>query len=140
MKGVHPVLSHSTLLVIGLVAMGMIVASLSSSFSSMEGNLVRAESEYMAESAKSKLLEIYSLANQSDYFSGTFQLNLPEKIGDKKYSLLLSQNMLTLRMPFKSDIIEINKTLSIDAELMGEGYMPVSVIVEKDGTMTMELV
>jgi len=140
MKGVHPILSHSALLVVGLIAMGMIVASLSSSFSKTERNLVRAESDYIAEAAKSKILEIYSLVEQSDYSNGTFELNLPESIGDNKYYLLLSQNTLTLRMPFENDIIEINKTVTIDAVLSGESMMPASILVEKDGAITMELV
>jgi len=140
MKGVHPILSHSALLIIGLVAMGMIVASLSSSFSKTEKNLIRAEAEYIAESAKGKILQIYSLVNQSDYSEGTFQLDLPEKIGDKKYTLLLSQNMLTLRMPFENDYIEVNKKVNINASLSGEKMLPASIAVEKDGAITMELV
>jgi hypothetical protein len=141
MKGVHPILSHSVLLIIGLVAMGMVMASLSSTFSQTEKNLIRAEVDYVAESAKVRLLEIYSLTEQSDYSNGTFQLDLPEKIGDKKYLLILSQNLLTVRMPFENDKIEVNKTLNIDAEFSGETYLPASVDVEKtDGILTMELV
>lgn len=140
MKGVHPILSHSALLIIGLVAMGMIVSSLSSSFSKTEGNLVRAEAEYVAEAAKNNILQIYSLANQSDYSEGTFQLDLPEKIGDKKYTIMLSQNLLTLRMPFENDYMEINKTINIDAVLVGEAMLPASIAVDKDAIITMELV
>jgi hypothetical protein len=137
---VHPILSHTALLVIGLIAMGMIVSSLSSSFSKTERNLVTVEADYIAESAKGKILEIYSLVEQSDYSSGTFQLNLPERIGDKKYIILLDQNLLTLRVPFENDVIEVNKTMNIPADISGESTMPASVTVEKDGAITMELV
>ena len=141
MKGVHPILSHTALLVIGLVAMGMIVASLSSSFSKTERSLINSEVDYIAESAKVKILEIYNLASQSDFSSGNFEFGLPEKIGDKKYLLILRQNLLTVRMPFDNDNIEVNRTLRIDANISGESYMPASINVEKkEGLVTMELV
>jgi hypothetical protein len=141
MKGVHPILSHSALLIIGLVAMGMVIASLSSTFSNTERNLVRAEVDYIAESAKDKILEIHSLVEESDYSNGTFQLNLPEEIGNKKYLLSVSQKSLSIRMPFENDNIEVNKTLNIDASLNGETYLPAFIFVEKVGGMiTMELV
>lgn len=140
MKGVHPLLSHSALLVIGLVAMGMIIASLTTTFSKTESNLIRAEANYIAETARNNILEIFLTADQSEYTNGTFQLNLPEKIGDKKYRLLLDQNVISLRMPFENDIIEVNKTLNIDAELSGEASLPASVVVEKDGIINITLV
>ena len=137
---VHPILSHSVLLVIGLIAMGMIVSSLSSTFSKTERNLVTVEADYIAESAKGKILEIYSLVGQSNYSNGTFQLNLPERIGDEKYVILLEQNLLTLRVPFENDVIEVVKSINMTAEISGESSMPASVVVEKDGIVTMELV
>lgn len=141
MKGVHPILSHSALLIIGLVAMGMIVASLSSSFSKTERSLINSEVDYIAESAKVKILEIYNLASQSEFSNGTFNLDMPEKIGDKKYLLILNQNLLTVRMPFENDNIEVNRTLGIDANIGGESYMPASINVQKiGGLVTMELV
>ena len=141
MKGVHPILSHSVLLIVGLVAMGMIISSLSSTFSNTESRLVRAEADYIAESARDRLLEIYNLANKSDYSKGNFQLNLPEKIGDKKYLLMLGQDTLTIRMPFDNENVEVIKTLNIDANISGETYLPASVSVEKSGGLiTMELV
>ena len=141
MKGVHPILSHTALLVIGLVAMGMIVASLSSSFSKTERSLINSEVDYIAESAKVKILEIYNLASQSEFSNGTFNLDMPEKIGDKKYLLILNQNLLTVRMPFENDNIEVNRTLGIDANIGGESYMPASINVQKiGGLVTMELV
>lgn len=142
MKGIHPVLSHSALLLIGLIAMSLIIVSVSSLFSKTEKDLITSEINYIAESAKNKILEIYTMANQTmDYSNGTFQLNLPEKIGDRKYILSLNQNSLTVTISFKNEIIEVNRILNIDAELNGESYLPASIEMEKiGGIITMDLV
>ena len=142
MKGVHPLISHSTLLLIGLIAMSLIFVSITSSFSKTERDLIRSEINYIAESSKNKILEIYSMTNQTiEYSNGTFKLNLPEKVGDKKYILSLNQNSLTVKMPFKNEIIKLNRTLNIDAELNGESYLPASIEMEKiGGTITINLV
>jgi len=142
MKAVHPVLSHTALLLIGLIAMSLIIVSISSLFSKTEKNLVTSEMNYIAESAKNKILEIYSMVNRTmEYSNGTFQLNLPEKIGDKKYTLSLNQDNLTVKMPFENEIIEVNRTLNIDAELNGESYLPASIEIEKiGGIITINLV
>ena len=140
MKGVHPILSHSVLLVISLVAMGMIIASLTASFSGTESGLLRAEIDYIAETARSEVLDIYQLASQSDYTNGTFELELPEKIGDKKYVLLLEDSKLKVRMPFENDFVEVEKTLNINAQLSGEASLPASLVVEKNGVMSISLV
>jgi hypothetical protein len=142
MKGIHPLLSHTTLLLVGLIAMSLIIVSISSLFSKTEKDLVKSEINYIAESAKNKILEIYSIANQTtEYTNGAFQLNLPETIGDRKYILSLNQNNLTVFMPFENENIEVNRTLNIDAQLNGESYLPTSIEVEKaGGIITMNLV
>ncbi len=63
-------------------------------------------------------------------------MNLPEKIGERKYSLTLYQNNLIVSLPLKNEIIEVNRTLNIDAELSGESYLPASIEIEKIGGIT----
>ena len=133
MKGVYPTLSHSILLLLGLLAMGVIIVSLSVSLSRIERDLVSVELSFVADSAKNKLLEVYSLANQSsNYTTGLFQLNLPEKIGNKRYSITLYQNGLLVNTSVRNEPIEINRNLSIDADLNGTYFMPVSIKVDKE--------
>jgi hypothetical protein len=142
MKAVTPILSHSALLLIGLIAVSLIVVSVSSSFSKIEKDLVRSELNYIAEFAKNKVLEIYSIMNQTmEYSNSSFQLNLPQKIGENKYLLSLDQENLTASMSFKNEEIKIVKTLNIDAELNGESYLPASLIAENiGGNITINLV
>ena len=131
MKAVTPILSHSSLLLIGLLAVSLIIVSLSNSFSSTESDLIRTELNYIAESAKDKIIEIYSLANQSsEYFNSSFGLDLPEKIGERNYLLKIDQENLTASMSFKNENIEVVRTINIDAQLNGEAYMPASILEE----------
>jgi hypothetical protein len=133
MRGIYPTLSHSILLLLSLIAMSLIIASISISLSRTEANLVLVELNFVADSVKNKILEAYSLANQSsNYTTGLFQLNLPEKIGNKKYSITLYQNSLLVNTSVNNEPIEINRILPIDAELNGTYFLPVSIKVEKE--------
>lgn len=142
MRGTYPTLSHSIMLILGLTAMSLIIFSISISLTRTEVNLITAELNFFADSIRNKILEVYSLANQtSNYTTGLFQLNLPEKIGDKKYSITLYQNRLYVNTSVRNNPIEVNRILAIDAELNGTYFTPVSIKVEKqDGRIKIGLV
>jgi hypothetical protein len=132
MRGAYPTLSHSILLLLGLLAMSLLTASIFISLSRIERDLTSVELNFIADSVKNKILEVYSLVNQSsNYTTGLFQLNLPEKIGNKKYSITLYQNGLMINASVKNEPIEINRTLPIDAELNGTYFMPASIKIDK---------
>jgi len=132
MKGIYPTLSHSVLLLLGLIAMSLIISSIYLSLSRIEMDLTAVELNYFADSIKSKILEVYSLANQtSNYTTGLFKLNLPEKIGNKKYSITLSQGLLLINASVRNEPIELSRRLYIDAELSGTTLMPASIKVDK---------
>jgi len=142
MKAVYPTLSHSTLLLIGLIAMSLILVSIYSFISDLEKNMTYLDLNYIADSTKNKILEVYSLANQSsNYSKGTFQLSLPEKIGNRKYSITFYQNDLMVSVPLKTDIIEVSRQLKINATLSGTAYLPATLNMEKqDGDIYINLV
>jgi len=132
MKGIYPTLSHSILLLLGLISMSVIILAISTSLSRTERDLTVVELNFIADSVKNKIVEVYSLANQSSsYSTGLFYLDLPEKIGNKKYSITLYQNSLIVNATVKNEPIEIIRTLGIDAELSGSYFMPVSIKIEK---------
>jgi hypothetical protein len=141
MKGVHPVLSHSLLLMIGVAAMGLVILSISSTFSKTERNLVMSEISYVSELVRARIMEAYTSSMNTGNFSGNFVLALPEKIGDQRYVVALANETITVRIPFENEMLEVNKTVSINAQLSGESMMPASLSVEKAGeTITMDLV
>jgi hypothetical protein len=132
MRGVYPTLSHSILLLLSLIAMSLIITSISISLSRTEKNLVTVEMNFFADSIKNKILEAYSLANQSsNYTEGSFRINLPDRIGNKKYSITLYQNGLLVNTSVKNEPIAISRTFNIDAELSGSTFMPTSISFEK---------
>ncbi|MEM3609609.1 MAG: hypothetical protein QXK49_03015 [Candidatus Aenigmatarchaeota archaeon] len=130
---VYPTLSHSILLLLGLLAASLLIFSISVALTTIERDLTKAELNFIADSAKNKILEAYSLANQtSNYTYGIFNLSLPEKIGNKKYSIALSQNSLLLNTSVKNQPIETSRYLAIDAELNGISFIPASIKIEKE--------
>lgn len=132
MKGMYPTLSHSILLLLGLLTMSMIILTISTSLSRIETDLTATELNFVADSVKNKIMEVYSYANQSStYVTGLFNLDLPEEIGNKKYSITLYQNGLVVNATLKSGSIGVVRNLAIDAELSGSSFMPVSVKLEK---------
>jgi hypothetical protein len=135
MKGVYPTLSHSLLLLLGLLSLGLIVVSVSASLARTEKNLITLELNYVANSVEDKILEVYSLAD-SNYSTGKFRLDLPERIGNRKYSLTLTGNVLLVNMTVRGEPIEISRSLNIDAELNGSSFMPASISLERDGGIT----
>ena len=132
MRGVYPTLSHSILLLLGLIAMSLIITSISLSLSITEKGLITTELNFFADSLKDKIIEIYSLTNQSsDYTTGFFQLDFPEKIGNRKYSITFNQDSLFINMSVRNEQIVVNRKLAINAELSGTSFMPAYVKVDK---------
>ena len=132
MKGIYPTLSHSILLLLGLIAMSLIISSIYISLASIEKDLTTVELNYFADAIESKVLDVYSLANESStYTTGVFKLNLPEKIGNNKYSVTLGQGLLLVNISVRNQQIEVVRDLSIDAEISGASFMPASIKVDK---------
>ncbi|MFH1229087.1 MAG: hypothetical protein V1678_01525 [Candidatus Aenigmatarchaeota archaeon] len=142
MKGIHPLLSHTILLALGLTAMGLITFSVSMSLNGTERNLVFTELRFFANSAKDSVIEAYALANQSsNYTTGLFQLNLPEKIGNKKYSITLKDGELMANMTVRGEPLGVVLGMPIDAKMNGTRFMPSSILLEKkDGKISIGLV
>lgn len=141
-KGVYPTLSHSLMLLLGLTAMSLIIFSISMSLNKTETNLITTELNFFADSIKNKILGAYSLANQSsNYTTGIFLLDVPEKIGDRRYSITLYHGGLSVDTSVRGNPIIVNRSLTIDAELNGTSFMPASIQVGKqDGRIKIGLV
>jgi len=82
------------------------------------------------------------LANSSsEYFSGNFKLKLPEKIGNRKYTISFQQNTLSACVSVENELIEVTRLLNIDATFNGTSYMPASINIEKlNGNISISLV
>lgn len=142
MKGVSQILSHSTFLVIGIIAMGMVVASVSDYLFDTEERLTRLELNYIANNIKSNLLKVYSLANSSsEYVTGNFQIPVAEKLGNRKIYLEINETVLRMILNLENKEIEIIRDLNIDANLTGRTYLPASFDLEKiNGEINIRLI
>ena len=94
---------------------------------------------YIAQAAKAKLLDVYSALDMSDYSNGTFEMGLPQTIGNAKYSLILDNKTVCVRAPYGNEMLDVNLTVNIDASMHGESFMPALLSVQKQDGVTIWL-
>lgn len=119
------------LLLLGLTAMSLIIFSISVSLGKTEVNLVTAELNFFADSTKDRLLQTYILANGSDSATGLFSMDLPQKVGNRRYSVTLHDGGLFVNTTVRGTDIGVSRSLPIDAQMNGTSFMPASIEVEK---------
>lgn len=142
MKGVSPLVSHSSLLIISIIGLGLIVGTVSDYLFDTEKTLTKLELNNIANKVKTNFIKVYSLANTtSGYVTGIFELSVAEKVGGKKVLLDANADNFTLSATFNNEKIEIVRSLNIDANISGIAYLPASLVLEKiNGNITIRLV
>jgi len=126
MKGVSPLLSYSTLLAVGFIAVALILFTVSDFADDIGKRFTKAQIDFVAESIKTDILKLYALGSE-----GKILLSVPENIGNKKYMIELIQNELMVKINFKNEIIEVKKQLKINATLNGSSYPPASIEMKR---------
>jgi hypothetical protein len=67
-------------------------------------------------------------------------LNLPEKIGSRRYSIMLKDGWLMANTSVRGEPVGVALGIPIDAEMNGTYFMPSSIILEKkDGKIRIGL-
>ncbi len=142
MKGVSQLVSHSSLLIISMIGMGLIVGGVSDYLFDTEKTLTRLELNNIANKVKANFIKVYSLANTtSGYVTGTFEISVAEKGGGKRVLLDANPDNFTLSATFNNEKIEIVRSLNIDANVSGIAYLPAFLVLEKiNGNITIRLV
>ncbi len=131
MRGASQIVSHTSLLLISIVAMGMIVSGISDYLFNTEKIITRLELNNIANIVQSNVLKIYSLANTSSYISGKFFLPVAEKIGSKRVFIEANSDNFTLSVNLKNENIRIVRSFEIDANITGKAYLPAYLELEK---------
>jgi len=126
MKGVSPLLSYSTLLAVGFIAVALILFTVSDFADDIGKRFTKAQIDFVAESIKTDILKLYALRSE-----GKILLSVPENIGNKKYMIELNQNELKVSIGFKNEIIEVKKQVKINATLNGSSYPPASIEMKR---------
>ena len=142
MKGASQLVSHSSLLIISIIAMGMIVSGVSDYLFSTETTITRLELNNVANIVKSNLIKVYSVANSSSpYISGKFHLPVAERVGSNRVLIEANSDNFTLSVNLRNEKIEITRSYNIDANITGRAYLPASFELEKiDQNITIRLV
>jgi hypothetical protein len=126
MKALYPPLSYALFIAIGVVALSMIMVAINTFTDGIQRNYAYNQLDYTAEVIKDDILKLYS-ANAE----GRIDVDAPTEIAGKQYMIELNQNNLTLSLYVGNKLLEVNRSINIDASLSGRSYAPVSVEMNK---------
>jgi len=137
MKGIYPFLSYTTLIAIGFVVLTLLLIFVFDLTTNIEEKHILSQLDYTAGYVKGEILKLYA-ANAE----GKFKLSVPETIANKKYTIGLDQNNLTVKLILRNKPIEVTRTIKINATLTGLSYLPASIEMEKlsDGNILIRLI
>jgi hypothetical protein len=126
MKALYPPLSYALFIAIGIAALSMIMVFINNFTDGIQRNYAYNQLEYTADVIKDDILKLYSTGAE-----GRIDVNAPTEIAGKQYTIELNQNNLTLSLFMGNRLLEVNRSINIDASLSGRSYAPVSVEMEK---------
>ncbi len=119
---VEQILSHSTYMAIGIIAVIMIMAALYGFKADVQEAYATVKLNYIADSVQNKVLEMKDSGSD-------FEARI--KIDADGYLLTLSNNLITVR----GNGVEVTRT--VDAQMSGEEYLP-AYLAYKGGTVVVE--
>ncbi len=126
MKALYPPLSYALFIAIGVVALSMIMVVINTFTDGIQRNYAYNQLDYTAEVIKDDILKLYSTNAE-----GRIDVDAPTEIAGKQYMIELNQNNLTLSLYVGNKLLEVNRSINIDASLSGRSYAPVSVEMNK---------
>ena len=114
----------------------MIMVFINNFTDGIQRNYAFSQLGYTADVIKDDILKLYSTGAE-----GRIVVDAPTEIAGKQYAIELSQNILTLSLYMGNKLLEVNRSINIDASLSGRSYAPVSVEMEKsNGDVSIRLV
>ena len=117
--------SHSTYLLIALVAVALILATFSSFRSNVEKVSIESSLNIIADTVKQEILKLYSSSDES----GKFEIPLQSRLGEKPFVISLSQNKISVSL----DDFLVEKNITISANLTGTASLPAFLVMNKIG-------
>lgn len=134
MKAQSQLLSHMIYVVLGFAAITLIFFSLTNLSSDVKKASIEIQSGYIAEAIKSEIMRLYSASEDSNFIPdqsavlGKYELSLPERIAQEKYTVYLSQDMISVR----TSGLEVNRSINIDVKLKGFSTLPAHLELSRE--------
>ena len=136
MKALYPPLSYAIFLALSIAALIVIMTLISSFTDTIQKNYAYAQLNFVSEVIKDDILKMYATNA-----TGRFQLEIPDEIAGKQYTIELNQNDLNLSLSIADKEIEAYRLINISASMSGRSSSPVSIEIEKvDGSTFIRLI
>lgn len=116
---VHPILSHTTYIAVGMIAIMMIIATVYGMQADVSKVDKTSKINYIALEIENKIIELNAIS--SDNFEAQIQIPFSEK-----YLVEISGNILTV----SGDGNEVTRTISVQGS--GQGYTPIYLKFDND--------
>lgn len=137
--GVSVILSHTTFLAVGIVALMVILISVFNVSTDIREQSLKAQLTFVAETLKSEILNLYELSEHSDLLPDEGETllieeikpNIPEKISEKRYTIKFSPGNVTVRTNIQNQIVEINRSINVIITLNGTAITPAVLKLER---------
>jgi hypothetical protein len=138
-KGISPLVSHTTLLAVGVVALMMILVFVFDTSNQIREQSLTSQSTFVAETLKNDILNFYELSEHSNLVPENGETliikeikpNIPEKIAERRYSIVLFQGNVTVILDLENEIIESQRSVNTIMNLNGTGITPVILRLER---------
>ncbi len=138
-KGVSVILSHITFLAIGIVALMMILITVFNVSANIREQSIKSQTTFIAETLKSEILNLYELSENSNFLPDNGETiilkevkpQIPDKISDKRYTIKLSPNNVTVQTNLENQVIEVNRSINVLITLNGTAMAPVILRLQR---------
>jgi hypothetical protein len=128
MKGVSPILSYAILFVIGLTVISLMLLLTSNTVYDLEKRFVLSQMDHIVEVIRKSVMELYY--SGVDY--GRVELPIPEKIGDRKYTISFMDGSVKIKVTLRDEVLEKERNIPININLTGASYPPAFILIERN--------
>ena len=126
MKALYPPLSYALFIAIGIAALSMIMIFINNFTNGIQRNYALNQLTYTADVIKDDILKLYSTGAE-----GRIEVDAPTQIAGRQYTIELNQNKLRLSLLLGDKLLEVNRSININAYLSGRSYAPLSIEMSK---------
>ena len=124
---VYPSLSYALFTVIGIVALSMLIIWINSYSEDVQSSYANEQLNYAVDIVRNTVLDMYSLDANS-----VVSVPMPKYIVGRQYSVSFNESSVTLRIDIGKKVIEVQRTIGVNATLSGRSYAPATLRMSKE--------
>ncbi|MCD6476914.1 MAG: hypothetical protein J7K26_01960 [Candidatus Aenigmarchaeota archaeon] len=126
MKAVSEIVSHALYFGLTILVITFLVIYINNTKIDMRDKIIDSNLNYVAETIKSNILDLYSLSKQTEIQGTIASIEIQDK---KNYEVILENNKIIVKTNGKS----IEKSIDIPLEMHGKSFLPAKLELIREG-------